>query len=72
MLKFKFFGKTKKVANTTLQQTEAVRDFGNVKAGDIGGWLGKESNLSDYGDAYVFGDARMTGDAYVFGDTRVS
>nr|WP_243133461.1 hypothetical protein [[Ruminococcus] torques] len=51
---------------------KALIEFGNVKAGDLGGYIEKEENLSHMGDAWVSGNARVFGDAQVFGDARVS
>lgn len=39
-----------------------------VKAGDLGGWVEKEDNLSQSGDAVVSGNAEVSGDAWVSGD----
>lgn len=55
-----------------LYRIRALRDFGDVKAGDIGGYIEKESNLSQYGYAWVYGDAWVSGSAWVYGDARVS
>lgn len=54
-----------------LRRIRAVRDFGNVKAGDLGGFVQSETNLSHHDDAWVFGDAEVYGDAQVFGNARV-
>lgn len=49
-----------------------------VKAGDLGGWVEKEDNLSQGGNAWVsgnakvYGDAKVSGDAVVYGDAWVS
>ena len=62
----------------TLYRIRALRDFGDVKKGDLGGFVEKEDNLSHngncwiYGNAKVFGNARVFGDAWVFGDAKVS
>ena len=32
-----------------LHRIQAVRDFDNVKTGDLGGWIEKEENLSHGG-----------------------
>lgn len=46
-----------------MHRIRAVRDFGTVKAGDLGGWLEKEENLSHDGEAWVGGEAWVTGAA---------
>ena len=69
--KFEFTGEIKKVFGVTLQQIRAKKDFANVKKGEIGGWIEKESNLDVYGDAWVSGDACVYGDAQVYGDACV-
>ena len=50
----------------------ALRDFGDVKAGEIGGFVESERNLIHDGNCWVFNDARVSGDALVYGDARVS
>lgn len=39
-----------------------------VKACYLGGWVEKEDNLSQNGDAWVCGNAQVSGDAHVFGN----
>ena len=43
-----------------------------VKAGDLGGWVEKEDNLSQSGNAWVSGNAEVSGNACVSGDAVVS
>ena len=62
---------TIKVDGKTLYRIEATKDiekFG-VKAGDLGGYIEKEDNLS--GNAWVSGDARVYGNALVCGNALV-
>ena len=40
----------------------ALIDFGNVKTGDVGGFVESENNLSHDGLCWVSGDARVYGD----------
>lgn len=54
-----------------LFRIRALISFGDVKKGDLGGYVEKEENLSHSGDAWVTGDARVFGDAEVFGDAWV-
>ena len=65
--KYEFIGRTKEICGAVLHQIRAKKDFANVKKGEIGGWIERESNLSVYGDAWVSGDARVSGNAWVYG-----
>lgn len=56
----------------TLHRIQAVKDFGIVSAGTLGGFIESEKNLSHDCDAWVSGDASVFGDAMVSGDARVS
>ncbi len=55
----------------TLYRIRALKDFGCFKAGELGGYIEKEDNLSQDGDAWVFGNAWVYGNAQVFGNARV-
>lgn len=61
-----------------LFRIRALIKFGSVKAGDKGGFIEKEENLSQDGNAWVAdnaqvsGTARVTGNAWVTGDARVT
>jgi len=46
--------------NKTLYRIQALKDFADVKAGDIGGFIEHEQNLSQEGNARVFGDMKIT------------
>ena len=54
-----------------LFRIKALVEFGNVKEGEIGGFVEKEENLSHEGNAWVCGDAEVYGDAKVCGDAEV-
>jgi carbonic anhydrase/acetyltransferase-like protein (isoleucine patch superfamily) len=56
---------------TELFRIRALRDFGSVKAGDLGGFIESEKNLSHYGNCWVFWDARVCGNAKISGDAMV-
>lgn len=58
---------TIQVLGETLYRIRALRDFGGVRAGDIGGYIAKEKNLSHDRNAWVYGDAQVSGDARVHG-----
>ena len=56
----------------TLYRIKATTDFGNVKKGELGGYIEKEENLSHLGNAWVSGNARVSDDAWVSDNARVS
>ncbi|MFR6247825.1 MAG: hypothetical protein ACLUJ2_01025, partial [[Ruminococcus] torques] len=56
------------ISGVKLFRIKALIEFGNVKAGDLGGYIEKEENLSHMGDAWVSDDARISGNAQVFGN----
>ena len=59
------------VHGRTLYRIKALRDFGNVKAGDLGGYIEKEDNLSHKGKCWVSGNAKVYGHAVVCDDAVV-
>ena len=71
MKKYEFTGETKNFLGRELRRIKALASFGDVAAGEIGGWIENESNLSQTGDAWVYGNALVYGNARVCGDARV-
>ena len=77
MKKYELTGETINVFGKTLHRIRATRDFSNVHAGDLGGFIEDERNLSHdenawvSGKALVSGEARVGGDAWVYGNARV-
>jgi hypothetical protein len=84
MNKYKLTGKSTEYLGRTLHEIQALRDFGNVSNGEKGGWIEKEENLSQDGNAWVYsnavvsedavvsGNAQVFGNAWVYGNARVS
>ena len=70
--KYKLTSNTKTFLDKKLFQIQALTSFGNVSAGDLGGFIEKEDNLSHNGDAWVSGNALVSDTALVSGDARVS
>ena len=55
----------------TLYRVKSLRDFGTVRAGELGGYIEKESNLSHDGNCWVGFDAVVYEDAIVKNDAQV-
>ena len=71
MKKYEFTGETKQYGDITLRRIRATISFGIVEVGELGGWIEKEENLSQEGNAWVCGNAKVYGNARVFGDAKV-
>ena len=75
--KYELTEETLAVDGHVLHRIKALRDFGNVKKGNIGGWIEGQENLSHdddcwvYGNAEVYGNAKVLGDAEVYGNAKV-
>ena len=54
-----------------LFRIKALVEFGDVKAGELGGYVEKEGNVSQDGNAWVYEDAAVYGDAKVYEDAQV-
>ena len=78
MNKYELTEETTNIFGKTLHRIRATRDFSNVHAGDLGGFIENELNLSHdrdtwvYGNAWVYGEARVYGNAWAYGEARVS
>ena len=62
-MKYRLTDKTKEWLGHILHRIECIKAFGGVKAGEKGGWVESEQNLSQEGDAWVYGNAWVCGDA---------
>ena len=71
-MKYELTKETKTVKGTTLYRIKALKDFGGVKKGDLGGWIESERNLYQEGKAWVYGNAEVSGKAWVSGKAEVS
>ena len=60
------------VDGTRRYRIRALRDIGDdVKAGDLGGYIESEGNLSQEGNCWVYPDATVDGQAVVFDNAKV-
>ena len=71
MKKYELTTDTKMLFGRKLFRIKALISFGDVSAGDLGGYVEKEENLSHDGNAWVYGGAKVYGDACVFGNAEV-
>lgn len=72
MKKYEFTNNTIVKDGRILHEIIALKDFGNIKAGDLGGYIEKEENLSHYENCWVAQDAQVFDDAVVCNDALVT
>ena len=70
-MKYKLTDETITYSGRTLHRIEALKDFGDVKAGDKGGYIEREDNLSQIGRCWVSGNAEVSGNARAYGNAKV-
>jgi len=64
-MKYKLTDESRDDDGVTLYRIKAIRDFGNVSVGEIGGWVESEANLSQDDNAWVYDHARVYGNAVI-------
>ena len=63
--------RTKEVDGHILHRIQAIKDFGSVHNGDLGGWIESEDNLSQEGECWVRDEAMVYGNATIQYDAQV-
>ena len=81
--KYELMLDTQAQGSCVLHRIRALRDFGDVKAGDLGGFVESEANLSHEGDCWISEEARVfenaqvsdngwiSGNAWVYGKAQI-
>jgi carbonic anhydrase/acetyltransferase-like protein (isoleucine patch superfamily) len=69
--KFELTNETIVFRGRTLYRIKALKDFGDVKKGDLGGFVEKESNLSQEGNCWICDDAKVFDNAMVYGNAEI-
>ena len=57
--------------NITLRRIRALKDFGTIKKGTLGGYIESDNNLSHNGTAWIHDNAKVFGDALITDDAHV-
>ena len=63
--KYVLTDKTKEIYGHILHRIKAVKDFGDVKKDDLGGWIETEYNLSQFGNCWIYDNAIVCENANV-------
>ena len=69
--KFELTDETIEYEGRTLHRIIALKDFGIVKAGVLGGFVEKETNLSHFDNCWIYNDAKVFDDAMVCDNAQI-
>ena len=59
------------VDGNAIYRIRALKDFGDVKAGDLGGYIEKEENLFQEGNCWVYDNAKVFDNVQVFDNAKI-
>ena len=68
MKKYELTDDTTTIHGIKLSRIKALRNFGDVKKGDLGGYIQSEDNLRHHESAWVAGDSQVFENAWVAGN----
>ena len=71
MEKYELTSETKVINGVELHKIKALKSFGNIKKGELGGWIEGEKNLSQDGDSWVYDNAVVYDNARVDDNAKV-
>ncbi|WP_273783982.1 hypothetical protein [Bartonella sp. AU15XJBT] len=69
--KFALTNETRVFNNKTLYRIKALKDFSDVKAGQLGGFIESEDNLSHDGNCWVYDNALVLSPAHIYENAKV-
>ena len=69
--KYRLTDEMQKIRDYTLFRIEALRDFADVKKGDLGGFIEKERNLAHEGNCWIYDNACAYDRAEVIDDAQL-
>ena len=64
--KYELTNITMEFKGRTLYRIRALKNFKDVEAGDLGGWVSSEENLSQEGYCWVYDEAKCMDDARMY------
>lgn len=63
--KYELTNNSIKIKESNLYQIKALKDFADVKAGDLGGYVEGKNNLSQLGDCWIYDTSKVYSGAFV-------
>ena len=66
--KYRLTAETMRFNGVMLHRIKALKDFGDVETGELGGWVESERNLSQEGNCWITTDAKAYANAEIYGN----
>ena len=70
-IKYRLTNDSINLSSRILHRIQAVKDFSDVKAGDLGGYVETEENLSQVGNAWIYHNAKVFDRAKVYDNVKI-
>ena len=65
-LKYELTNITMDFEGEKLYRIRALKDFNDIKKGDLGGWVSNENNLSQKGNCWIYNNAKCMDSARIY------
>ena len=69
--KYKLTNTTIRYMGRKLYRIKALKDFSDVKKGDLGGWVFSKNNLSQEGDCWIYNNAKCMDNARMYDNSTM-
>lgn len=69
--KFELTDITTEYEERALYRIRALKNFSNIRVGELGGWVSDENNLSQSGDCWIYNNAKCMDSARMYDDSRM-
>lgn len=70
--KYELTEETKEVDGKLLYRIRAVKDFADVKTGDLGGFVESKDNLSELGNCWIYNNACVYDNSRIYGNAKIT
>jgi len=70
-MKYEILNESRIVDGRKVYRIRSLKDFANVSKGDLGGWVERETNLSQQGDCWIYGEAVSMENAVVENNAKL-
>lgn len=70
--KYEFTDETIMYCGEFLHRIRAIKNFGDVRRGNLGGFIQKEENLSHEGDCWIYNDAKVYNNAKIYDNAGIN